>query len=176
MRTKKGKYLLLVFLLTCSAGMAQLTVPFSMVPIASSAGGTVITAGIPIMVSGSGKCLNVNSGLSTLNISNNAKGTFGASCVETAPAASVVSLSTLNLFPNPTHSIAVLKCEGQFDANLFCRVGIVSMDGKQMMLKMVSMKELVAGYQIDAAGYPAGNYVVTIGFMNQQSSLKLIKL
>lgn len=176
MLIKKSTYLLLGLLLICSAGMAQLTVPFSMVPIASSAGGTVITAGIPIVISGSGKCLNVNSGISTLNINNNSKGAFGASCAETAPAASVVSLSTLNLFPNPTHAMAMLKCEGQFDANLFCRVGVVGMDGKQMMQKMVPMKELVAGYQINASGYPAGNYVVTIAFMNQQYSLKLIKL
>ncbi|MES2005684.1 MAG: T9SS type A sorting domain-containing protein [Bacteroidota bacterium] len=177
MRIKKGTYMLIALMLTCTAGMAQLSSPFNMSPIASSNGVYVSNGGNPIVMNGSGKCLNVSSGLSTVNINNNGKGNFGAGCVETPPVASVlVSLTALNLYPNPTHSTSILKCEGQFDANLSCQVRVMSIDGKMMMSKIVAMKELVAGYMIDASSYAVGTYVVTIDFMSEKYSRKLIKL
>ena len=175
MLTKKVTYIIIGFMLIFTAGKAQYATPFTMSPIASSTGGIVIT-GTPIVVNGTGKCLTVNSGLSTLNINNNGKGTFGASCVETAPVATVISVTSVTLYPNPTQGMTILKCAGQFDANLSCQIRVISIDGKPMMSKMVPMKDVVAGYQINAAGYPAGNYVVTMEFMNQQYSVKLIKL
>ncbi len=176
MPTKKVTYLLIGLMLACSTAMAQFSAPFSFVPIASSNGTTVMSGGNPIILDGSGKCLNVTSGLSALNINNNGKGVFGASCVENAPAAAVVTLTSLNLFPNPTRAITVLKCEGQFDANLSAMVRVISIDGKMMMSKMVPMKEIAAGYQIDASAWAAGNYVVTLDFMSEHHSRKLIKL
>ncbi len=174
---KKSTYLILGLLLACTTGIAQLSVPFSMAPIASSNGISVSSGGNPIVMSGNGKCLNVSSGLSTVNVSNNGKGVFGASCVETPPVATVlVSLTSLKVYPNPTHSTSILKCEGQFDANLSCQVRVISIDGKPMMSQIVPMKELVAGYTINANAYAAGNYVVTVEFMSRQYSLKLIKL
>ena len=176
MLTRKVTYILTGLLLICASGVAQFASPFTFTPIASSAGGVVITGGTPIVMNGTGKCLAVNSGLSTLNINNNSKGSFGASCVETAPVAVVVSVTSVNLYPNPTHGMTILKCAGQFDANLSCQVRVISMDGKPMMSKIVPMKDVVAGYQINASGFPAGNYIVTLEFMNEQYSAKLIKL
>ena len=164
-------------LLACTTGMAQMNTSFSMSPIASSNGISAANGGSPIVMSGSAKCLNVSSGLGTLSsMSSNGKGTFGASCVETPPAAVLLSITSLKVFPNPTHSTSILKCEGQFDANLSCQVRIVGMDGKVVMNKMVPMKELVAGYTINASAYAVGTYVVSVDFMNQQYALKLIKL
>lgn len=176
MRIKKGTYLLIGLLLVSATGMAQLSVPFSMAPIASSGGVAVASGGNPIVLGGAGKCLNVSSGISTININSNNKGVFGASCVETAPVATIVSLSSVKVYPNPTHGMSILKCEGQFDANLFGQVRVTSIDGKPMLSQLVSMRDVVAGYQINANNYAAGNYVVTLDFMDQRYSVKLIKL
>jgi hypothetical protein len=176
MRINKGVYFLIIIMLACTTGMAQMSAPFSMSPIASSNGISSSNGGSPIVMTGSGKCLNVSSGLNALNMSNSARGTFGASCEEKAPVAVLVSIASLRVFPNPTHSTSVLKCEGVFDTNLSCRVQIVGMDGKVVMNQMVPMKELVAGHTIDASAYPAGTYVVSVDFMSQQYALKLIKL
>jgi hypothetical protein len=175
MRINKGTYLIIIILLACTTGMAQMSAPFSMSPIATT--GTIVSnGGTPIVMDGKGKCLNVSSGLSTLNINNSGKGVFGASCVETAPVAAVVSLTSLKVYPNPTHSTSILKCEGQFDANLFCQVRIMSIDGRVMMSQMVAMKDMQAGYTINASSYAAATYVVNVSFMNQNYNLKLIKL
>jgi hypothetical protein len=177
MRINKGTYLFIIMLLACTTGMAQLSVPFTMSPLATSSGVYTSNGGSPIVMEGNAKCLNVSSGLGVLNVNNSGKGVFGASCIETPPVATVlVSLTTLNLYPNPTHSTSILKCEGQFDANLSGQVRIMSIDGKMMMSKMVPMKDIQAGYMIDASSYAAGNYVVTLDFMNQHYSKKLIKL
>lgn len=177
MHIKKGTYLFIMLLLACTTGMAQAT--FSISPFAMSAGSITATGGSPFVGDGKGKCLNVSSGLSTLSQANNAKGAFGASCIETPPVANVsvsVSLSSINVYPNPTHTTSMLKCEGQFDANLSCQVRIVSMEGRVMMNQMVPMKEVQAGYTLNVGSYAAGTYVVSIDFMSQHYTKKLIKL
>jgi hypothetical protein len=176
MRINKGPYLLIILLLACTTGMAQMTAPFSMSPIASSNSISSSNGGSPIVMSGSGKCLTVSSGLNALNMSNSSRGTFGASCEEKPPTAVLLSITSLKVFPNPTHSTSILKCEGNFDADLSCQVRIVGMDGKVVMNQMVPMKELVTGYTINASAYPVGTYVVSVDFMTQQYALKLIKL
>jgi hypothetical protein len=176
MRINKGIYFLIIILLACTTGMAQMSAPFSMSPIASSNGISSSNGGSPIVMTGSGKCLTVSSGLNALNMSNSSRGSFGASCAETPPAAVLLSITSLKVFPNPTHSTSILKCEGKFDANLSCQVRIIGMDGKVVMSQMVPMKDLVAGYTINASAYPVGTYAVSVDFMNQQYALKLIKL
>jgi len=176
MRINKGTYLIIIMLLACTTGMAQMSAPFSMSPIATT-GAIVSNGGSPIVMNGAGKCLNVSSGLSTLAAaSNGGKGVFGASCVETAPVAAIISITSLNVYPNPTHNTSILKIDGHFDANLSCQVRIVGMDGRVMMNQMVPMKEVQAGYTINAGSYAAGTYVVSVDFMNQNYSRKLIKL
>ncbi len=176
MRINKGTYLIIIMLLACTTGMAQMSVPFSMSPIATT-GTMTSNGGSPIVMSGSAKCLNVSSGLSTMTAaSNGGKGVFGASCVETPPAAVIVSITSLNVYPNPTHSTSILKIDGHFDANLSCQVSIVGMDGRVMMKQMVAMKEVQAGYTINAGSYAAGTYVVHVDFMSQNYNLRLIKL
>lgn len=175
MHIKKGTYLFIMLMLACVTGMAQAT--YSISPFAMSAGAVTATGGSPFVGDSKGKCLNVSSGLSTLSQATNAKGVFGAACVETAPVATVlVSLTSLKVYPNPTHTSSILKCEGQFDANLSCQVRILSMEGKPMMSQMVPMKELQAGYTLNVASYAAGTYVVSVDFMSQHYNLKLIKL
>lgn len=175
MHIKKGTYLFIMLMLACVTGMAQAT--YSISPFAMSAGAVTATGGSPFVGDGKGKCLNVSAGLSTLSQATNAKGVFGAACAETAPVATVlVSLTSLKVYPNPTHTTSILKCEGQFDANLSCQVRILSIDGRPMMSQMVPMKELQAGYTLNVASYAAGNYVVSVDFMSQHYNLKLIKL
>lgn len=175
MHIKKGTYLFVMLMLACITGMAQAT--YSLSPFAMSAGAVTATGGSPFVGDGKGKCLNVSSGLSTLSQATNAKGVFGAACVETAPVATVlVSLTSLKVYPNPTQTTSILKCEGQFDANLSCQVRILSIEGKPMMSQMVPMKELQAGYTLNVASYAAGTYVVSVDFMSQHYNLKLIKL
>ena len=65
-------------------------------------------------------------------------------------------IAAINVFPNPTHGLSVIKCEGQFDVNLSCQLTIISMDGRVMSNQMVLMKDMVAGYQINASAYAAG--------------------
>lgn len=175
MHIKKGTYLFIMLMLACVTGMAQAT--YSISPFAMSAGAVTATGGSPFVGDGKGKCLNVSSGLSTLSQATNAKGVFGAACVENPPVATVlVSLTSLKVYPNPTHTTSILKCEGQFDANLSCQVRILSMEGRPMMSQMVPMKELQAGYTLNVASYAAGTYVVSVDFMSQHYNLKLIKL
>lgn len=175
MHIKKGTYLFIMLMLACVTGMAQAT--YSISPFAMSAGAVTATGGSPFVGDGKGKCLNVSSGLSTLSQATNAKGVFGAACVETAPVATVlVSLTSLKVYPNPAHTTSILKCEGQFDANLSCQVRILSIEGRPMMSQMVPMKDLQAGYTLNVASYAAGTYVVSVDFMNQHYNLKLIKL
>jgi hypothetical protein len=80
------------------------------------------------------------------------------------------------VYPNPTHGLATLKCDGQFDANLSAQVRVMSIEGKMMMSQMVPMKDIQAGFVINAAAYAAGTYVVVMDFMNERYSKKLIKL
>lgn len=175
MRFNKGTYLIIIMLLACSTGMAQMSLSFS--PIAFSSGGVTATGGTPIIVEGKGKCLTTSNGVSSLTIAYNNKGVFDAGCTEVPPVANITNVSvSLKLYPNPTNGPATLKCEGQFDANLSCQVRIISMDGKMMMSQMVLMKEVQAGYTINAGAYAAGTYVVVVEFMNQRYSKTLIKL
>lgn len=178
MRIDKGTYLIIILLLACATGMAQMTVPYNMSPIAISSGSVTANGGNPIVNDGRSKCLNVSSGLNTMTAaSTGGHGTFGGSCVEVTPVAAVsVSMKDLNVFPNPTHGLSIVKCEGQFDVNLSCQLTITSMEGRVMSNRMVLMKDMAAGYQIDATAYAAGTYVVTVSFMNQLYSKKLIKL
>lgn len=177
MATKKATYLFIVCLLAGFTGMAQIAVPFSMSSIATSSTAITSNGGSAIVLTGKGACLTVSSGLSIMGIANNGKGTFGASCVEKTPVASVlVELTDIRLYPNPTHDISILKCQGVFDANLSCQIMVTGMDGKTLFSRIVPMKEVQAGFQINAASYAQGTYVVSIDFMNQQYTKKLIKL
>lgn len=177
MAINKGKYLLVILMLAFTTGIAQMSVPYSMSPIISSTAALTSNGGSPIVMSGNGPCLVVTSGLSTMVTSSNGHGVFGAGCVEKAPVATVlVSLTSLNVYPNPTHGISILKCEGKFDANLSGRITIMGFDGRTMMSQVVPMKEVQAGYQINAAAYAAGTYVISLDFMNQHYTVKLIKL
>lgn len=176
MRFNKGTYLFIALLLACTTGMSQFSMPSNMSPIASSNGFTS-NGGNPIVMDGKGKCLSVSSGLRVIEVASNSKGVFGASCIETPPVATILmELTSLKVYPNPTHDISILKCEGNFDANLSCQVRVISLEGKTMMSQMVSMKDVLAGYTINAGNYAAGIYVVSIDFMNQHYNLKLIKL
>lgn len=175
MPIKKIIYLFIALILTYATGKAQTT--FSISSFAMSAGSVTTTGGSPFVGDGKGKCLNISSGLSTLSQATNAKGVFGASCTEVPPVATVlVSMTSLNVYPNPTRSTSILKCEGQFDANLFSQVRIVSMEGRVMMNQMVPMKELQAGYTLNVGAYAAGVYAISVDFMNQHYNLKLVKL
>lgn len=177
MATKRATYLFIVFLFAGFTGMAQIAVPFSMSPIATSSTAITSNGGSAIVLTGKGSCLTVSSGLSIMSIANNGKGVFGASCVEKAPVASVlVELTDINLYPNPTHDISILKCIGVFDANLSCQIRVISLEGKTLFSRMVPMKEVQAGFQINAASYAQGTYVVSIDFMNQHYTKKLIKI
>jgi hypothetical protein len=163
--------------MACTSGMAQSGMTYSMTPISFiSKNGTAI-GGESVVVDGKGKCLSVSTGLRALQVVANNKGAFAASCVEVPPVATVLmELTSIKVFPNPTHNTSILKCEGQFDVNLSCQVRVIGMDGRMMMAQMVSMKDVKAGYVINAAAYPAGTYVVSVDFMNQHYTLKLIKL
>ena len=165
-------------LLACTTGMAQSVTPFVMTPIAITSGSVSLIGGSPIIVEGNNKCLSVaTGGIRILEIKMNAGGKFGASCEEVAPVATpLITLTSLNLYPNPTHSTSILKCEGRFDINLSCVIRVMSMDGRMMMSQMVAMKDLQAGYTINAGSYAAGTYVVTVDFKNQHYDKKLIKL
>lgn len=177
MRFNKVTYLLIIMLLACTAGMAQMTMSFRFTPIVGAASGITTSGSNPIIMQGSGKCVTLSSGLSAMNIANNGNGEFGAACKEVAPVANVLAVSvSLKVYPNPTSGMTTLKCEGQFDANLSCQVRIMSMEGKMMMSQMVSMKEVQTGYVINASSYAAGSYVIIMDFMNQRYNLKLIKL
>ena len=176
MRINKGTYLFIALLLAFTAGKAQLTMPFSMAPIASSRK-LISSGGNPIQLDGKSKCLNVSSGLRALEVTANSSGAFGSACLETPPVATViVELTSVNLYPNPTHSTSILKVAGMFDANLSCQIQIFSIDGKPMFSKMVLMKEVQAGYTLNVAAYAAGNYVVSLQVMDQKQVVKLIKL
>ena len=180
MRINKGTYLFIALMLAFTTGMAQMSMSYSMSPIASVGGnGKTLTSngGNPIVVDGKGKCLSVTSGLRSLEVVANNSGSFGAACAETPPVATVlVEVTNINLYPNPTHSTSILKIDGQFDANLSCQIRIFSIDGKPMFSQMVPMKEVKAGYMLNVANYAAGTYVVSVGFMGQHYAPKLIKL
>lgn len=177
MAINKGKYLLIILMLAFTTGIAQMSVPFSMSPIATSTAALTSNGGSPIVMTGSGKCLVVSSGLGTMMTSTNGKGVFGAGCIEKAPEATIlVSLTSINVYPNPTHGMSILKCEGKFDANLSGRVTIMGFDGRTMLSQVIPMKEIQAGYQINAAAFAAGTYVISLDVMNQHYTVKLIKL
>lgn len=179
MRINKGTYLFIALLLAFTSGRAQMTMCYSMSPIASSGSGKVMTSngGSPIVLDGKGKCLSIASGLRFLEVASNNKGNFGASCMETPPVAAVlVELTNIYLYPNPTHSTSILKVDGEFDANLSCQISVTGMDGRMMFRQMVSMKDVKAGYMLNVAAYAAGTYVVSVDFMNQHYTRKLIKL
>lgn len=178
MRINKGTYLFIIMLLACTTGMAQMSMPFSMSPIASSSARMTSNGGNPIVMNGNGKCLNVSNGLGSMSsIASSSKGVFGAACVETPPVATVLmELTSINVYPNPTHSTSILKCEGKFDVNLSCMVRVIGMDGRVVLNQMVPMKDVQAGYTINANAYANGTYVVSVDFMNQHYTMKLIKL
>lgn len=167
---------MIIMLFACSAGMTQVFSALNFSPIASSS--SLFTANsTPIMMDGKGKCLVTSTGLSVLSIAKNGKGVFGAGCVEKAPVAAVLTVSvSLKVYPNPTSGLATLKSEGEFDANLSCQIRVTGMDGRVMMSQVVPMKDVQAGYVINAGAYAAGNYVVSLDFMNQRYAMKLIKL
>jgi len=177
MRTKKGTYLFIALMLAFTTGMAQMSMPFSMAPIASSGNTLTSSGGNPIVMDGKGKCLVVTSGLRTLEVIANNSGSFGAACVETPPVATVsVELTNINLYPNPTHSTSILKIDGRFDANLSCQISVYTIDGKRMSSQIVPIKEVQAGFTINANTYAVGTYVVSLDFMDQKYTRKLIKL
>ncbi|NCI47916.1 T9SS type A sorting domain-containing protein [Sediminibacterium soli] len=173
MRINKAVYIILILVLAAVHGKTQMV--FSMVPMAGSSNGATFSSN-PIIVDG-GKCVVSSSGLSAMMVANSGKGAFNDGCKETPPVATIEEFSiSLNIYPNPTHGPATIKCSGQFDENLSCQIRIISMDGKMMFSKMVPIKELKAGYQVNAASYAVGTYAVLIDFMNQRYSLKLMKM
>ncbi len=175
MLIKKGTYLLIILLFASVVGKSQMSLSFS--PIAFSTSGITATGGTPFIVNGSGKCLTLGSGLSSLTIAYNNTGKFGESCKEVAPVAAISNVSvSLKLYPNPTNGPATIKCEGQFDANLFCQLRIFTLEGRVMLSQMVLMRDIQSGYAINAATFAAGTYVVSIDFMNQRYNTKMIKL
>ena len=177
MGINKGKYLFISLLFAFAMGKGQIVGAYNMSPIVGSKVNASSNGGTSLVLSGKGKCLVVTSGLGVMAGNNNGKGVFGASCVETAPVSSVlVSLTSLNVYPNPTHANSILRCVGNFDPNLFCMVRVLSMEGSVMMSKMVSMKDVQFGFTIQAGMYPAGSYVVNVDFLSHQYNLKLIKL
>lgn len=177
MRINRGLYLVIALVLASFTGMAQSAMPYTMTPVAIYSKGGMAIAGESVVFDGKGKCLSVASGLRAYEVASNNKGVFGASCVETPPVATVLmELTSIKVFPNPTHSTSILKCEGQFDATLSCQVRVFSMEGRVMMSQMVTMKDVQAGYTINANAWASGNYVVSVDFMNQHYTLKLIKL
>jgi hypothetical protein len=178
MPTKHITYLLAVMLFAVVCGKAQ-TVAYSMSPLAATGTGYAINGGSYVVGDGSGKCLVVASnGMSVLasSINSTNKGVYGASCEEKAPVADLFSLTSVNLYPNPAHVSATLKCTGNFDANLSCMLRVTGMDGRVMMSRMVPIKELQAGYTIQVSNYAVGTYVVTVEVMGQQYASKLIKI
>lgn len=175
MRINKGTYLMIIMLLACSTGMAQVFAVLNSSPIASSKGSTITSSSF--VISGKGNCLTSSTGMSVLKIANNGKGVYGAACKETPPVATVVEFSvSLNVYPNPTHGLTTIKCDGQFDANLSCQIRVMSIEGKMMMTQVVSMKDVKAGYTFNAASYAAGTYVVMVDFMNKRYNTKFIKM
>lgn len=176
MRINKSTYLVLALLLTSVLGKAQSTA-FSMSPIFMSSASTTTIGGHAVQAEGGTSCYTVATGLRTLTISMNAAGSkFAEGCTEKPPVAQLLTLTSLKVFPSPVHTLTTLKCEGNFDANLSCQVKVISIDGRILMNKMVAMKEILAGYPIDASSYAAGTYVVTVAFMNEQHSVKFIKI
>jgi hypothetical protein len=178
MRINKGTYLTLALLLACFTGMAQMTAnSFRMSPIVMTSAASTTIGGTVAVFNGGNKCLSVATGLSTLTtIATNGTGKFGASCAEVVPVADVLTITSLTVYPNPTHSLTTLKCDGVFDANLFGQVRIISMDGRVVMSQMVAMQDLKVGYVINAASYAAGTYVVSVDFMSKHYTTKLIKI
>ncbi len=178
MRINKGTYLVLALLLACSTGMAQMTAnSFRISPVVMMSTSSTTMGGTVAVFNGGNKCLNVTTGLSTLTtVATNGTGKFGASCAEVVPVADVLTITSLTVYPNPTHSLTTLKCDGVFDANLFGQVRIISMDGRVVMSQMVSMESLKTGYVINAASFAAGTYVVSVDFMNKHYTTKLIKI
>lgn len=178
MRINKGTYLVLALLLACTTGMAQMTAnSFKRSSVVMINASSTTMGGSVAVFNGGGKCLNVASGLSTVStVATNGKGEFGASCAEIVPVADVLTITSLTVYPNPTHSLTTLKCDGVFDANLFGQVRIISMDGRVMMSQMIPMQDLKAGHILNVASYAAGTYVVSVDFMNKHYTTKLIKI
>ena len=146
-------------------------------PIAFSNSGVTAAGGSSIIINGSSKCLTTGNGLNALTIVYNNKGAFAESCKEVAPVANITNVSvSLKLYPNPTNGPVTLKCEGQFDANLYSQIRITSMDGRTMFSQLVLMRDIQSGYLLNVAAYPAGTYAVSIDFMNQRYNSKLIKM
>ncbi len=176
MHFKKRIYILLVLLLTCSAGMAQLTTAFSFSAISSA--GANMGVSTPILFDAQSKCLSVSNGVSLLSVANNGSGLFNTACKEvppTAPPPAAISLS-LTVYPNPTRGMSLLKCKGSFDPSLSCTVRVIGLDGRMIMNQVVSMVTLQTGWMIDLSSYAAGTYSVNVELMRQQYSLKLVKL
>ncbi|NCI49247.1 T9SS type A sorting domain-containing protein [Sediminibacterium roseum] len=178
MRINKGIYLVLALLFACTTGMTQMTAAsFKRSPVAMITTSSTTIGGTVAVFNGGNKCLNVVSGLSAIStIATNGTGKFGASCAEVAPVADVLTITSITVYPNPTHSLTTLKCDGVFDANLFGQVRIISMDGRVMMSQMIPMQDLKAGHILNVASYAAGTYVVSVDFMNKHYTTKLIKI
>lgn len=177
MRINKGTYMVVALLLSCFAVKAQSSaVPYTISPIVIANGSTTMIGGTVALIDGGSKCLSVASGLRALDVTANNGGVFGASCAEVAPAGDMLSVTSMNVYPNPTRSLTKLKCDGNFDANLSGQVRIISMDGKVVMSKMVPMQELKSGYVIDASSFASGTYVVSVDFKNKHYTTKLIKI
>ncbi|TDO23372.1 putative secreted protein (Por secretion system target) [Sediminibacterium goheungense] len=130
-----------------------------------------------VNIGGSAKCLSIGGSAAALGIANNGTGLFQAACQEKPPVADTTAFSlSLNVYPNPTRGSAMLRASGEFDANLFCIVRVVAMDGKVILGERVAMSKIKAGYQINGNAWAAGKYAVTVELMNKRYSLLLSKL
>lgn len=176
MPIKLRTYFSVLLLLACSSGMAQLTSSYSFSSLSFGNGTLVSTESV--MINSTVKCLSISNGISTMQVSKNGTGVFGASCNAIPPVAPTVfdfSMS-LSVYPNPTKGMSILKAKGQFDQDLSCMVRVMSIDGKMMMSQMVPMREVVSGYSINANAYAPGKYIVSVEFMGQRYNMTLVKI
>lgn len=170
MPIKKLTYIILVLVLACVSGKAQMSISF----IGTNSG---IIATPSVNISGSGKCLAIGGSAAALNIANNGTGVFQAACQEKPPVADTIRFSlSLNVYPNPTRGATKLIASGEFDQNLSCIVKVVAMDGKVLLGQSVPMSKIKAGYVIDASHWAQATYTVVVELMNKRYTLRLIKI
>ena len=160
----------MVLVLACTTGKAQMSISFL-----STNSGIISTPFVNI--GGSAKCLSIGGSAAALGIANNGTGLFQAGCQEKPPVADTIAFSlSLSVYPNPTRGSALLKASGDFDANLFCQVKVIAMDGKVLLGQNVAMSKIKAGYSIDASYLAQGTYTVVVELMNKRYTLRLIKI
>lgn len=171
----KGCFIFCLGLLFSSeAAKAQMAINFS--PIAYSTSGVTATGGSPFTFFEKTKCLVMGNGMTVLTVVFNNKGEFAKSCSENIPRTSLnTTMYSLRVFPNPTNGPATVQCEGSFDINAIGHLKMIGLDGKLVMAQTVVMKELQAGIIIQTGLFSSGTYLISVDYMNQHFSSKLLK-